>query len=171
MSGTRKSILMMVCPMEAKVEIDLRVNDEIWSDWPGELESDIQIALDTAAIATRGGQIDLLLTNDDEIQKLNAQWRGKDKPTDVLSFPSEEDAAFENFLGDIVVSHGVLTRDAAQMGKTKTAHLQHLIIHGYLHLLGFDHIEDDDAEEMEGLERKILAELGLPDPYSINTSI
>ena len=153
--------------MADDVSADLRINHDDWSNWPGDIAAEIDETLAMAARFTQGGNIDLLLTGDDEIQELNSQWRNKDKPTDVLSFPSDEDVAFGDFLGDIVISYGVMSRDAEKMGKTRPAHFKHLLVHGFLHLLGYDHLNDEDAEEMETLERKILAELGPDDPYSV----
>lgn len=152
--------------MSKLVSIDMRINHSDWDDWAGSLEQDVQTALNTASGYTRSGSIDLLLTGDDEIQSLNEHWRGKPKPTDVLSFPTEENPSQSDFLGDIVISHGVMSRDATISSKDLKAHFAHLIVHGFLHLLGFDHIEPSEADEMEALEIKILADMGLPNPYS-----
>ncbi len=156
--------------MADDVSIDIRINDPAWNAWPDDLTGFVGSVIDTAKRYTKSGQFDLLLTNDEEIRVLNRDWRDKDKPTDVLSFPSDDIAFDAGFLGDIAISHGVLARDAEEMGKTLKAHFSHLLVHGYLHLLGYDHHTDDEAAEMEGLERKILADLGLPDPYSVEIS-
>ena len=87
-------------------------------------------------------------------------------PTNVLSFPTAETA--RPFLGDVILAHGVCTREAAEQGKSIADHLRHLVIHGVLHLLGHDHIEDDEAEAMEARERTLLAKLGVPDPYAVS---
>ena len=102
--------------------------------------------------------------------ELNATWRGKDYPTNVLSFPADipEGLLDIPLLGDLVICVPVVEREAAEQGKERAAHWAHLVIHGCLHLLGYDHIDDDEAEEMEDLERQLLAEIGHPDPYRDN---
>ena len=106
----------------------------------------------------------ILFTGDQVMQALNRDWRGKDKPTDVLSFPADEMAA--GFLGDLALGYGVCAKDAESLGRDFSAHITHLLIHGLLHLIGHDHESDEDADRMEALESKALARLGLPDPYS-----
>lgn len=109
-------------------------------------------------------EISLLLSDDAFIRTLNRQWRGQDKPTNVLSFPAAE--GFDcPVLGDIAIAYETTAREAAEEGKDFAAHFSHLVVHGLLHLLGHDHEEDAEAEGMEDLERAILAELGIEDPY------
>jgi probable rRNA maturation factor len=108
------------------------------------------------------GTLTILLGSDVRLKGLNAQFRGKNKPTNVLSFPSDEDG----YLGDIAIAHGVVKREAAEAGKRFSDHLAHLAVHGVLHLLGHDHENVEEAERMEGLEREILAEFGITDPYA-----
>ncbi len=108
--------------------------------------------------------ITVLLTGDAEIQDLNARFRGKAAPTNVLSFPAPESAA--PHLGDIALAYGVCAREAAAQGKSLQNHLMHLAAHGVLHLLGYDHETDAEADAMEGMERAVLATLGVPDPYA-----
>lgn len=104
--------------------------------------------------------------NNDESQQLNATYRQKDKPTNVLSFPFECPPGVPiNLLGDLVVCVPVILREAEEQNKLTTHHFAHMITHGLLHLLGYDHIEDKDAEEMESLEIHILAQLSIDDPY------
>ena len=104
----------------------------------------------------------------EESQALNLAWRGKDKPTNVLSFPGEELPGAEEFvLGDIVICPAVLETEALEQGKEIDAHWAHLVVHGLLHLRGYDHIDDQEAEEMEALERQILATFSISDPYAI----
>ncbi|PTY38894.1 rRNA maturation RNase YbeY [Saccharospirillum sp. MSK14-1] len=110
------------------------------------------------------------MVDEPESQSLNRDYRGKDKPTNVLSFPFElppgiDDAQAQALLGDLVICVPVLEREAAEQGKTTEQHWAHLVIHGALHLLGFDHIDPQDADIMENIERRVLADLGLPDPY------
>jgi probable rRNA maturation factor len=107
--------------------------------------------------------IAILLADDERVRSLNAAFRGKDAPTNVLSFPAGEGAPE---LGDIALAFGVCAREAAEQGKSLAHHLQHLTAHGVLHLLGYDHESDAEAEAMEATERAILAGLGVPDPYA-----
>ena len=146
------------------IELDLRIAAEDWSSAIPNLTETCQRALDAGAaqMATKG-EVSLLLTDDAEIQTLNRDWRDKDKPTDVLSFPSTE--MDRPFLGDIAVSLGVTRTDAEIKQIALDQHLSHLIIHGLLHLLGHDHNDDTEAAEMERLEIAALASLGWPDPY------
>ena len=106
----------------------------------------------------------ILLTSDAEVADLNQRFRGKPGPTNVLSFPAADQVG--GHLGDIALAYGVCAREAGEQGKTLAHHLQHLVAHGVLHLLGYDHETDAEAHEMEGLERKILAGLGIADPYA-----
>lgn len=146
------------------ITLDLNVQNDAWRSLPA-LEDLVRTALNAAEHQTqKPGEVSVLLTSNAEMQRLNQQFRGKDKPTDVLSFPA--DGMDAPFLGDIALGYEVCAQDAATTGKSMPHHLTHLIIHGYLHLLGFDHINDADAEEMESLERLVLASLGIADPYS-----
>ena len=122
-------------------------------------------------------EISVRLTDDAEVQALNHQYRQKDKPTNVLSFPmvqpdlidtvSQNSDDGEVLLGDIVLAHGVCTVEAAERGIPVEAHATHLMVHGVLHLLGYDHMTDDEAEAMEEIERQALHDLGIADPYLI----
>lgn len=113
------------------------------------------------------GSLTIRLVDDEESQSLNRDYRGKDYPTNVLSFPFTAPPGFpSNQLGDLVICAAVVQREATAQNKPVDAHWAHLVIHGCLHLLGFDHIDDDDATEMEALERRLLGQLGYPDPYA-----
>ncbi|WP_174291463.1 rRNA maturation RNase YbeY [Sphingomonas bacterium] len=122
-------------------------------------------------------EISVRLTGDDQVRALNAQYRGKDRPTNVLSFPmvqpdlidtvSQNSDDGEVLLGDIVLAHGVCAAEAATRGIGIEDHATHLLVHGTLHLLGYDHGDDDAAEGMEAIERDALAALGIADPYLI----
>lgn len=114
-----------------------------------------------AARGRKSGEITLRLVDAAESQTLNRDFRGKDKPTNVLSFPMGE----PDYLGDIVICAPVVAAEAVEQGKPARAHWAHMVVHGVLHLLGHDHIADDEAEKMEALERKLLSRLGFPDPY------
>ena len=107
-------------------------------------------------------ELSIMLCDDAMIQQLNAQWRDKDKPTNVLSFPGETG---DILLGDIVISMDTVAREAALENKSVEDHVTHLIVHGFLHLFGYDHETDDEAVEMESLETKILGQLGIANPY------
>ncbi|MFI4935775.1 MAG: rRNA maturation RNase YbeY [Caulobacterales bacterium] len=147
--------------------IEVVVEDEGWTAAEPWAE---QLALDAAAATLRhegrpaGAGVVILLTHDVALRALNAQFRGKDAPTNVLSFPALEPN--QDHLGDIALAFGVCEREAAEQGKPLADHLQHLTAHGVLHLLGYDHEEDAEAESMEARERAILAGLGVPDPYA-----
>jgi probable rRNA maturation factor len=107
--------------------------------------------------------------NDDRIRSLNRLWRRIDKPTNVLSFPAPDSPAGPtSYVGDIAISYETAAREAAAEGKSFSDHVAHLSVHGFLHLMGYDHESDADAAEMEGLEREILAHIGIPDPYIAN---
>ncbi|MCU0881392.1 MAG: rRNA maturation RNase YbeY [Hyphomonadaceae bacterium] len=144
--------------------LDLCVEDEAWD---GHLDAIGPLAVAVAhEVAARIDVPDLeaavLLTSDTAVAALNGQWRGKPGPTNVLSFPAPEGAGT---LGDIALAHGVIAREAAAQGKTVLDHTAHLMVHGVLHLLGYDHEADDEAAEMEGLEVECLAALGIANPY------
>ena len=141
------------------------------------------VAAAAKATSTSGSELAIVLTNDSAIRALNRDWRSLDAPTNVLSFPAipprkprsraknsrakpARDAA-PALLGDIVIAYQYTAREAKAEGKPFSDHLAHLTVHGFLHLLGYDHETDAEAETMERLERKILAQLGLPDPYAL----
>jgi probable rRNA maturation factor len=113
-------------------------------------------------------EVSLVFTSDASIRAINAEWRGQDKPTNVLSFPAFPLAPGKMpgpMLGDIILAQETLVREAQALGKPFDEHLSHLLVHGFLHLFGYDHMEENDAERMESLETRILAGLGLSDPY------
>lgn len=149
--------------------IDLVVQSPLWNHVP-QAESTIRGAILAASthLSTAGGEIAIVLTDDSAIQALNRDWRGIDKPTNVLSFPSANTGAsgVPRMLGDIVMAYETLARESTEEGKDILHHLAHLAVHGYLHLLGYDHEEDAKADEMERLESRILASLNVPDPYA-----
>lgn len=112
-------------------------------------------------------ELSIVLMDDAEQQVLNKQWRNIDKPTNVLSFPQIEPfAPVLGILGDITLARETLEREAVEQGVSFTDHFTHLVVHGFLHILGYDHIDEQDALVMEGLETQILATLGIADPYN-----
>ena len=156
------------------IVLDLRIEDAGWASEMEDAEAVCQRALDAAfALVAIEGEVALLLTDDDEMHTLNRDWRGKDKPTNVLSFPGLEGGHAALLppeaprpLGDIVLAYETCIREADEQGKPFAHHVQHLVVHGVLHLLGFDHEREDEAAAMESLEIRVLAGLGLPDPYA-----
>ncbi len=118
-----------------------------------------------ASAAASQGEVAIVLTDNEEMRALNRTWRNKDAPTNVLSFPAGEAPNGEGALGDVVVAFETARAEANQTGITLSDHVSHLVVHGVLHLLDFDHLDDVDAEQMEDLERKVLASLGIADPY------
>lgn len=142
-------------------QIDIEVEDPAWETALPDVEAVARQAA-MAALDHSGG-VAVLLTDDEALRDLNARFRNKDSATNVLSFPAAENR--EAHLGDVALAYGVCAREAADQGKTLAAHLQHLVAHGVLHLLGYDHESDDEANEMEAREREILAGIGVADPY------
>src|SRR5699024_4314824 len=112
-------------------------------------------------------QLSVRIVDAAESAALNARYRSRDTPTNVLSFPAGVDMPGLRVLGDLAICAAVVEREAREQGKAAAAHWTHMIVHGVLHLLGFDHIADDEAEQMEALERRILARLGYDDPYTL----
>lgn len=108
-------------------------------------------------------ELSIMLSNNNHIQKLNKEYRGKDRPTNVLSFPSDE----EDYLGDLIFAYETVDEESIEQSKPFDAHFTHLLVHGVLHLLGYDHMNDQEAEEMEALEIQILADLNIKNPYEI----
>jgi len=142
--------------------IEIEVEAEAWTGALPDAEVVVKRAVQ-AALGTVEGDIVVLLTDDAAVRALNGRFRDKDKPTNVLSFPAPENA-FPH-LGDIVLAYGVCATEAEAQGKPLADHLSHLVVHGVLHLLGRDHEDDAEAEEMEAEEREILAQIGVADPY------
>lgn len=153
--------------------IEILCEHESWGTVAG-LEERIERAV-SAALAASGvrlletAEVAILLTDDAAVRALNAAWRGKDMATNVLSFPAAEGArlATSPMIGDIAVAFETCQREAQAEGKSLGDHAVHLAVHGALHLVGFDHEADEDAERMERLERQVLASLGIADPYAV----
>ncbi|WP_334412148.1 rRNA maturation RNase YbeY [Bradyrhizobium sp. AZCC 1721] len=143
---------------------------DCWQTEP-EAEAVIHRAINAAAEIADADvgdtELAVMLTDDAGIRTLNSNWRGIDKPTNVLSFPALQPAAgAPRMLGDIAIAYETTRKEADEEEKPFDHHLSHLAVHGFLHLIGHDHEKDDDAEAMEDLEREILAQLGIPDPYA-----
>jgi probable rRNA maturation factor len=165
---------------ETAAAVDIAVESELWNTEP-EAPVVVRQALRAAAAATRAlpatsGEISVMLSDDAAIRKLNRDWRGIDQPTNVLAFPAPQlsgprpdrprsGGRAPPLLGDIVIAYETTAGEAAAAGKPFAHHLAHLAVHGFLHLLGYDHDSDANASEMERLETKILARLDVPDPY------
>jgi len=153
------------------VEADVSDDWDSRTDWPALADRSVLAAIRHsrhAALAGADTEISVKFASDAEVHALNAEWRGKDKPTNVLSFPMAEPDALAHapMLGDIVLARGVCAAEARDKRIPVESHAAHLVVHGMLHLLGYDHeTSDADAEEMEGIERRALATLGIADPY------
>lgn len=145
--------------------IEVEIEEDAWSEALPKVEAIARTAAE-AVLDDRqtSGGVTILLTCDEVIADLNSQFRHKDGPTNVLSFPAAVSA--RPHIGDVALSFGVCAHEARAQGKTLENHLTHLVAHGVLHLLGYDHMTDAEADEMEALERSILDGLGVPDPYA-----
>ena len=159
-------------PSIAPLTADILVTAACWQAEP-DAEALVQRAIEAAAkhlaASAEAAEVAIVLTDDSGIRTLNRDWRGIDKPTNVLSFPAVQAPARgeePRMLGDIAIAYETTRREAESEHKPFAHHLSHLAVHGFLHLVGYDHETDADAETMEGLERKILAGLGVPDPYA-----
>jgi probable rRNA maturation factor len=162
----------------AQIQIEVIVRSARWRHQPG-AKTVVKSAVSAAAkaVSTRPAELAIVLGDDSAIRALNRTWRGQDQPTNVLSFPAAGPNAARParggarkpaspYIGDIVIAYQTTAREAVAEGKPFRHHLAHLAVHGYLHLLGYDHDDDRDAEAMERLERRILAALAIPDPYA-----
>jgi probable rRNA maturation factor len=154
---------------------EVLVTADCWQAEPG-AEAVIHRAIEAAAeivdADTADAELAVMLTDDTGIRTLNRNWRGIDKPTNVLSFPALQPVGARGpddappMLGDIAIAYETMRREADEEAKPFEHHLSHLAVHGFLHLVGYDHENNDDAEAMEALEREVLAQLGIPDPYA-----
>lgn len=156
------------------LELALSIHDERWTEaLPGVSEL-VDLAVSAALMGAREAgpvEVSVVLANDEMVHALNRDYRGQDKPTNVLSFAQREGGGTvpegeAEPLGDIIVAFETTAREAEEQDKTLKSHLCHLLIHGVLHLVGYDHQDDAEAEEMEALETAVLAALGIADPYA-----
>jgi probable rRNA maturation factor len=163
-------------PIYSSPATEVLVVAECWATEP-DADAVIHRAIEAAAALvetdTSDAELAIMLTDDDGIRTLNQNWRGIDKPTNVLSFPALQPPAgvsepddMPRMLGDIAIAYETTRREADDEEKPFANHLSHLAVHGFLHLIGYDHEKDDEAESMEAMERKILATLGIGDPYA-----
>jgi probable rRNA maturation factor len=150
---------------KTNVRIDIRVESDLWKR-QREIKTVARRAIVKAAamMARPTCELSVLLTDDPTIRTINADWRGVDAPTNVLSFPAP-DAGAQPFVGDIVLAYETIATEARAEHKPFVHHFAHLAVHGFLHLLGYDHVRKKDAEVMEETERDILRQLRIPDPY------
>ena len=141
-------------------------------DWPALARSAVHAAVaHSRHPGLTDSEVSVKFTSDAEVRSLNAAWRGQDKATNVLSFPMAEEGELDSaqLLGDIVLAHGICAAEAAEKQVGVELHAAHLVVHGTLHLLGYDHeTSDEDAEEMEEAERRALASIGIADPYQLS---
>lgn len=155
--------------MPAPFSVEISRNSEGWPEsLDARAEQAVRAALEQSKARVSGAaELSIVLTDDEEQRQLNRDWRGIDKSTNVLSFPQIEPfAPVSGLLGDIILARETLVREAQEQGLSFEDHFTHLVVHGFLHLLGYDHLNDDEALQMEGLETQILASLGVADPYA-----
>jgi probable rRNA maturation factor len=155
-----------------KTNVEIVESSSLWRALP-DVEDLAHRVIDASLAASGrrildGAEVSVQLSDDAQIRALNARWRGLDKSTNVLSFPASavDKIASAPMLGDIVVAFETAEREAGEEGKTLADHAAHLVAHGFLHLLGFDHQNATDADRMEALETRILATIGIADPYA-----
>lgn len=157
------------------ITCDVLVDDSRWRERLLDADATVNAAVAKAIDVTKPKlhpdvEVSFVFSDDAHIKKLNVNWRGKDSPTNVLSFPSfaGKELSRVPLLGDVVLAYETIEREAAEELKEFAHHSTHMIVHGFLHLLGFDHETDNEADIMERHESRILKELGLPDPWEIN---
>lgn len=157
---------------KSDISVDISVEAGDWPAKPvlrGLAKAAIAAAVEEIGPLKGSSELSLVFSDDAAVRTLNAGWRGKDKPTNVLSFPAfswRRGDSLPPMLGDIVIAAETVGKEADLEGKPFEHHLSHLIVHGFLHLLGYDHETDREADEMEGVERRVLAALAIPDPYA-----
>jgi probable rRNA maturation factor len=156
-------------PATPPLDIAVIYNDDAWPEGLDSVaERAVLEALKQSGARVKGAaELSILLTDDAEQRGLNQQWRGKDASTNVLSFPQIEPfGPVVGILGDITMARETLEREAVDLDKSFADHFTHLVVHGFLHILGYDHMNDAEALQMESLETQILASLGVDDPYA-----
>jgi probable rRNA maturation factor len=157
-------------PPAVRLGVEVVCHDDAWSKTQisdDALERAARAAFAAAPPKWQGDyDIALVLTADAEMRALNSHWRGKDAATNVLSFPADEDISEPGFLGDVALALETVQKESREQDIPLADHVAHLVVHGVLHLLGFDHASDTEAERMEDIEREALAALGIADPYA-----
>ncbi len=147
------------------IELDLQIASESNTGLPSDAQFQHWLSSAVSLFQTQA-EVTIRIVDEAESQQLNRDYRGKDKPTNVLSFPFEAPAGMEiDLLGDLIICRQVVESEAKQQQKPLDAHWAHMVVHGSLHLLGYDHIDDGEAEEMESLETEIMQKLSFADPY------
>ena len=149
----------------AALKIDIVVESDLWnqSDVRGIVKRSIAKA--ATLLSTAAAELAIVLTDDSAIRSLNRTWRGVDKATNVLSFPTTHAGGEPSLIGDIVLAYETIADEARAQHKPFADHVAHLAVHGFLHLIGYDHVEEAEAEAMEQVERDVLRRLAIPDPY------
>jgi probable rRNA maturation factor len=150
----------------AAPSVDIQIASSKWDAQPS-AEQTVREAVAAAAAAVEAGdgEVSVMLTDDETIRTLNRDWRKIDKATNVLSFPAPDTAGAEKMFGDIVIAYETLVRECDEEDRVFPHHLAHLTVHGFLHLIGYDHQTDSEADAMEALESKIMIAMKRPDPY------
>ena len=160
--------------IEKALEIDIKIEADAWVDVLPQLVDLVDLSAATAVAACDfecgNSELSFLITNDAEMAELNWEWRGAQGATNVLSFPGDLDGPGSFLLGDVVLALETIVTEATEADIPVADHLTHLVVHGVLHLLGYDHKTNAEAEKMEALEIEILQSLGIPDPYITNRS-
>jgi probable rRNA maturation factor len=160
----------MVPPAQRRPKIEIVVQSALWNARQNAKPALRRVLARAAAVtATRAGELAVVLTSDAEMRRLNSRWRGKDAPTNVLSFPfinAKPEEQSSRLLGDIVIAYETCEREARAQQRSFTNHLAHLAVHGFLHLVGYDHVTADEANRMEALEVAVLARLRIANPYA-----
>jgi len=153
--------------------IEVVVDDELNGSFtpPAGITEAVQMACDVAGYEDQQPELCIRFATDDEVRELNETWRGKEGVTDVLSFPMQEspDFDFSESLGDVALAVPFIIHEAERLALPQQHHTLHLIVHATLHLLGFDHIDDTDADAMQALEREVMSKIGLHDPYPLES--
>jgi len=146
--------------------VDIQIASHLWDAEPL-AEATVRNAIVAAAnaLSPGAGEVSVVLTDDAAIQALNREWRKIDKPTNVLSFPAAPGAGAEKMFGDIVIAYETMARECHEEDRVFLHHLAHLTVHGFLHLIGYGHQTDSEADAMEALESRIMIAMKLPDPY------